>query len=164
MIKILHGPAFENYMCAIDDQLTMIPIVTPCCTPTSGLRFEKSAIEKWVVIGGNKNCPLCRASLNQEDLVYDDKRVADIVRAARAQIALLNTSQVEYAPQLQEGFTAIIDDGIEHASQINEIQAKVEAEKALSLKAGEDEYIEAMRKVYRTQRAELGISSETVTK
>jgi hypothetical protein len=111
---------------------------------------------------GNKNCPLCRASLSQEDLVYDTDRVAAIVRAARAQIALLSTSRDEYAPKLLEGFTALVENNIEDTSQVHEVRAKAEAEKALSLKSSEDEYIEAMKKIYRAQRAALEISSETV--
>jgi hypothetical protein len=145
--------------CPLSLFLTRIPLVTPC-----GHTFEKLDIENWLVTSAHKDCPVCREPFTAKELAYDDKRVINIIRAARAQIALLKTSQDKNAPQLEEGFSAIIEDNINHASQIHEVQAKLEAEKALSLKASEDEYIEAMRKVYRTQRAELGISSETVTK
>jgi hypothetical protein len=161
--KILHDSAFQNYMCPIEDQLTRIPILTPCCTSKSGLRFEKKAIENWIVTYGNEHCPLCREPLTLEDLVYDSDRVATIVRAAREQMALLNTSQAEYASQLREGLVAIVENGIEDNSQVFKEKAKVEATEAFSLNMPEDEFIKLQLKNFRDNKAALGIPLKIVS-
>jgi hypothetical protein len=105
--KILKASkVFEDFICAISDDITIIPVKAPC-----GHIFERECIVEWL---NNKLqdalcCPYkCARVFTVEDLEYSQERVNKIIIVAMDQIKIHCTKgDDEYSKLLVEGFTAI---------------------------------------------------------